>query len=368
MRQVLALPLLLFLALPAAAQVSGPAPNCCVEDTLAQANCQCGRCECCRAIRPPWYFRTEGVFLTRDVDGARALATFGPDPAKVVLSTTEFDRPFRGGAKLLVGHTFGDSPYGIEFSSFSVSEWLDEMALRDTTQPNGFPGGVGFLYSPFTDFATVQGFEPYHLVTVREISDLDSQEMNIRHVLPMPTRCLTVSWLLGVRHIGIHEQFNYAGYSGLLPLPQMPQLPSLGLQTNTGNRMWGPQIGGLFEFYAQHCCWVNFEIKGALLGNSAYQETSGFLANEAPLQGLGRREKNTTAFAADFDLTLVYHPTRWLTARIGYQALWVGGLALASDNFNIPDQRLVYGPSPPPIHVDGQVLYHGPHVGLEVHW
>jgi hypothetical protein len=52
--------------------------------------------------------------------------------------------------------------------------------------------------------------------------------------------------------------------------------------------------------------------------------------------------------------------------RIGYQALLIDGLALASENFDRNVAILTAGPAEL-VH-DGSVVYHGPFVGLTTTW
>jgi hypothetical protein len=369
-KRILAASLFVLLNLYTVVELPAQSPDCCVEDGLEEAARITAPEECCESVQPSFYVRAEGLFLRRDVHGAVPVATEDAllqgvaIPQIVVLSTSLLDEPFRGGPKLLIGKALGDTPFRVEFSFFTVSDYGDGVSVRDATV--NYEGSQGNMFSPFSGFGNpepIPGFDYNNFVAIHETSDLDSEEINLRHLLPMPTRGLTASWLVGVRHIGIHEEFDYVSQSGV----PGPGGSSVALRTRTGNRMWGPQIGGLFDFYAHNCCWVSFEVKGALLGNSARQETGALLSSQGlPPAVSQRRDENDTAFSADFDLTVVYHPTRWLTARFGYQAFWLSGLALACENFNIPADKLLYGPAD--IRTGGKVLYHGPHAGLEIHW
>jgi hypothetical protein len=363
------------LGLPAQGQTCVDAPRCnggpCgVEDPLAQAQrITCDECEtCCVPPRPMWYARTDFIMLRRDVAGV-PIAKHDVDllattyPQTVVLSTNDLEEPFRPGASLLIGHTLGDTPYQIEFSYFQVGDWNQSAAVRDAT-PND-QGQPGNLYSPFSNFGNptaLPGFDYNNFVTIREQSELNSAEINVRHVLPVPNRCLSVSWLVGVRHLEIGEQFDYLSQSAV-PAASGSQLD---LHTHTHNNLWGAQLGGLFEFYAQNNCWINFEIKGALCTNATRQRTSGELQTNVDRWIGQEAEDNITSYVGDLSLTLVYRPTKYLATRFGYQALWVDRLTLAAQNFSPPAAILLNGP--PAINVRGNAVYHGPHIGLELSW
>jgi hypothetical protein len=131
--------------------------------------------------------------------------------------------------------------------------------------------------------------------------------------------------------------------------------------------LWGAQIGGRAEFYVQYDCWINFEIKGALCGNSTRQTTTGLLLSPGANQAIDQeRSDNVTAYVGDLTLELVYRPTRHLATRFGYQAMWVDGLTLAAQNFSPTSQILLLGP--PQIITGSKAVYHGPHIGMELSW
>ena len=70
----------------------------------------------------------------------------------------------------------------------------------------------------------------------------------------------------------------------------------------------------------------------------------------------------------DFDLALLWRPTAGMTARFGYEALVVNGLALASQNFVADAASLEAGTANPPLNRNGTVLYHGPFAGVQLNW
>jgi hypothetical protein len=131
----------------------------------------------------------------------------------------------------------------------------------------------------------------------------------------------------------------------------------------------GPQIGGFFEFFSLPRSWVTFEMKGALCGNTAMQQTSG-----SRTDSLGALVTNfdagdhevATAFVGDLQLMFNLQITPHCLARMGYQAVWVEGLALAAENLG-PNSGILPN-SVPAIATGGESVYHGPHLGLEIMW
>jgi hypothetical protein len=335
----------------------------------AAAGDDCARDPCEPTVFPtpprfPWYFQADALALRRDVHGATDVASLNT-PENIVLSTRDFDEPFKGGARLLLGRTFGDSPFQVECSYFATDQLNASAAIRDVT-PN-IPGGgtTGNLFSPFTKFGNpaVEGADYNTFVSIQESSTLQNGELNVRRLLPLPPGRFTGSILVGARYMQIGEQFDYFSES---------QLPPGGstnaVQTRTRNELWGPQIGVLLDCYIEDQWWVNFGIKGAICNNSAFQETRYVNTGSTALSGdyYHSRSGSATTYLGDLHLTFVYRWTPNFTVRIGYQAIWVQGLVLASENFHPSLEQLRLGPAE--FKDTGKTVYHGPHLGAELAW
>lgn len=194
----------------------------------------------------------------------------------------------------------------------------------------------------------------------------------------MPHECLTAKLIIGLRYINIKEQFDYFSHSNVpVVSPTIPTIlgSKVLLSTLTRNDLFGPQIGGEFYFYAYPRCWIDVGIKGALCNNRALQDTIGSLdfgaGSNAPVVTniASYRGRDATAFVGDLDVELVWQLTPHILTRIGYQAIWVNNLALATRNFSEPPDILLNGFfGPPQIDTIGRAVYHGPHIGLEIGW
>lgn len=335
---------------------NAPAPNpdcnCCCTPAGAEF-CACKPDICCPPPKPLWYVRAEAVILRRDVRGSENVAALEPSQSNVLLSTRELDEPFKAGPRLAIGHSFQDIPYQVEFSYFTLTDWDAEAGRRVPTP---------VLRSPFTGFGSPAPVAPFDLnneVNIRERSSFRNGEFNIRRQLPMPPGCFSASFIFGVRHIGIEEEFTYHSEATELLFREF------NTRTRTWNTLWGPQIGGLFQVYQHPNWWVNFEVKGAVCNNDAsqYTQSSGTGVDAVELV----RTQSGTAFVGDFDLNVICKLTPFFTTRIGYQAIWVDGLALASRNF-APSASAILAGSPANIDRKGTVLYHGPYAGVEFTW
>jgi hypothetical protein len=298
----------------------------------------------------PWYFRADAVVFTRDAEHEVNIASLGA-PGNVVLSTRDLDFPFQLGPRILVGRTLNEC-HQIEGSFFDLAQWHDTAAVRNSD---------GLLFSPFIDFGGRPSgdFNDNTLVSIRSTSYLRNAELNIRRALPMPPGRASASFLLGMRYMGIPEAFEYLSESAAA---------TNFVRVDTGNELFGAQIGALLEFYKEDCWWINCEIKGAICQNHANQHTilSQTLAGQATEDFTGAVSKNGTAFVGDLALTVLYRYGEHLAARFGYQAIWVDRLALAADNFSTDVGILINGPAQ--LRRDANVVYHGPFAGLEIAW
>lgn len=312
--------------------------------------------------RCPWYFRAEGMILKRDVLETTNVATTGAfipgGTEHVALGRGDLSEPFEGGVRFLVGHTFGDLPYQIEFSYFTLTQWNTSAGVVDSGSIlNGTPGT---LFTAFTNF----GNPPNNLVDfansihIHETSYLDNAEINVKRAIEMPEG-VALSFIVGARHIGNTETLDYSSthIPGTTPLAHT--------YTHTANDLWGPQIGGLVEVGAAPNAWVSFEIKGAICNNSASRDLEATVGAATTPHNSG---ENGTAYVADFNLSVFWRPTAMITTRFGYQAIWINGLALALENSQPALGALTSPAIPIAINRDGTVLYHGPYAGLEVSW
>ncbi|MBN2577476.1 MAG: BBP7 family outer membrane beta-barrel protein [Pirellulales bacterium] len=325
----------------------------------------CG-CEIyCAPPRCPWYVEAGGVFLKRDTRGGAPIATLGTGltPENILLTSGELNAAFRGGPRLLLGHTFGQTAWQMDFTYFWVDSWIDSKAVRDYTEND--EGGIGNLFSPFSNFGEppIIGYDYNNFLSIREVSNLQNGELNLRYTFPMPNESVTAKFLIGIRYLSLNERFDYLSQSQI-PLPLGS---ATAISTRTTNDLIGPQIGGDFYFFAFPRCWINFEFKGALCANRALQDTAGILTDagvDTPVSG--RRSRNATAFVGDLNLQAVWQVTPRMLTRIGYQVMWVESVALASRNFGPLAGILELGPAQ--IDTSHGAVYHGPRIDLEWVW
>jgi hypothetical protein len=309
----------------------------------------------------------DGAGIRRDVSTRFIAATLGPVLADgsgpVALTTGAFDADFKPAGRFLLGRTLGEC-LQIEGSYLGVPRTESNAAVRDSSV-NAL-GTAGNLYSPFSFFGTdapIPGLDYNNFAQIRFTSSFQSVELNVRRQLPMTWERLTSSILFGVRYMSIPEEFEYMTLSNV---PAPGGSANLAL-VSTDNQLIGPQIGAKFDFYIENRWWVNVEIKGAVLNNRSGQSTSYQHIDGAGTESyLNSRREDHTAFLGDLSVTGVYRWSPHFTTRLGYQAMWIRELALASDNLSTNIDILTLGPAV--LNHSSRTVYHGPFAGIVVSW
>ncbi len=330
--------------------------------------CDKNMCRDCGTSSPPtWYASVEMMALLRDQKDDLVMQTLGPGEI-VALDTGDVDAEFDAGLRLTFGVSLNDL-YRLEGTYLGAYEWDQSAATRDLS-PNS-QGGTGNLFSPFSNFGRPVAFigaDFNNFASIEMESKWDSVELNVRRRLIVPRYtwapqrycCVANSFSVGLRYMQLDERFGYVSSSSL---------PAGGsvIRSNTGtqNDLFGVQIGLQSQFLKRGQGWVDFEIKGGIYQNQAslsstYRNTNGSGALLAQAQGTDSRDR--TAFMGEISLMYNHNITSRLVCRVGYNAYWLSGVALASQNLETNIDLLSLGP--PQLNDDGDVVYHGPSIGL----
>lgn len=345
-----------------------------------QSTCGSEPCEplCVATVpRMPWYVQTEGLVLRRDVRGRRQIAAIGndpvpapadPDPAATipVFSTSDLDQPFAGGGRVLVGHTFGESRFQVEASYFALAAFDSEAIIHDANI--NYLSQPGNMFTSFTNFGSplgVDGVDYNDVISIRDHSTLHNAELNLVGFLPTIPGRLTSTVLIGVRYINVEEEFNYYSHSNVTALGVVGDATNR-VATRTWNSIVGPQIGANAQVFIEDRWWVNLSLKGAICNNNALQRTTYTDTNSVDY--FHEHGRNVTTYVGELDLSFLYRWSPNFTTRIGYQALWLEGIALAQENFDRDLAALTAAPELSWLDHNGRVVYHGVHAGIELAW
>lgn len=359
---------------------------------------------------PKWFASAETLPLFRDQSGStpfqvlavRQVAITPPvgtppvDPPDivtyrrdVVLSDSDFDTEFDPGIRAMFGRALGDW-YRVEFSYFGSYSWGDVATVR-YGEAGSLDNDLGNLLSPFSNFGDpggppgldplpedlpddpttpginpIEGFDFNELASISFSSRLDSAEVNLRRRLCMPegrNYHAETSCLIGLRYMKVSEEFGYFSESPISTLPGA-DLSTTRVDVTTDNDLFGPQLGAMAQFLVHDRAWIDAEIKGALLFNQAATTMNTVWDEDStdPIFLAAEADEDVTAFLGDLSVNLNYQFAPAWTVRAGYNAFWLTGVALGSENAILNSDTLISKPTA--INHDGKVVYHGPSLGI----
>lgn len=335
------------------------------------------------------------LFVLNDPQTGIDTVTFIPGPF-FNTDATEFDA--EPGARLTVGKFLGldekDRSHSVEAMYYGLQEWNTQSArqgeFRDefvTTDANGAVILVeaGQLISDFP--LDIGGFNRADLHAFTYSSNFHSAELNYRIRWQYRPHRLSPeidgSWdkdqdtdwlpnfLVGLRYHHVDESFAFLS-RGIIDVNGVSMPISGDWNVKTQNDLFGPQIGGGLTRKTRR--W-DFGVEGKL----------GLLINAATLDGRivvndpvfpldrfppvtnpdnsFRHSSDTVALAGDLHFNLSYRLTPNTTLRGSYDLIWVGGLALAPEQFG---QATIIGPGE--INNQGITSFTGPSFGFETVW
>jgi len=320
---------------------------------------------------PRWYdFAVDFMMLKRDNTGRSQPFTSDGINGPIVLTTNNLDfGQFRPGFRFSAAFQLM-AANSLEFTYFGQFNFTSQAAVTSPT---------GNLFSVFTGFPIniplIAAFPEFSNANFQQISyqsTFDSFEINWRKRWMAPNCRYQGSWTLGVRHFILDESFFFASSStanGFVPpFPIGGFIPARGLsQTFTTNDLTGIQIGTDAWVCVLPGLRVGGEFQAGVYGNHT-NINNVYSTNLTP--GTVVRERlgsNDVSFIGQANLLATYRFNYQWSGRIGYQFLYVDGVALASENFN-PLPPLLNPPRATKINDNGNVFYHGWNIGLEYMW
>ncbi|MCG6158116.1 BBP7 family outer membrane beta-barrel protein [Rubinisphaera margarita] len=300
-------------------------------DDFIGTGCVDGCCEC----GPEWEFSTSILYLNRDQIGDQVLVTgAGGGPA---LSTSDFDYDYEMGFEVAGKRTIEDHFISTRFFA------LDSLTTNRSAVIPGFGGNI--VTSPLTPFGAGDLNGTYG-------SDLYSLEVNLGRVVSCDTEVY-----LGIRGMELGEALNVA----------FSTPPVFTVNSETDNYLYGLQAGGESTLFERG----RFSIEGAGAAGIYWNHArSTVWAAQPPVAptfgGTARDSDDMVAFSIEAALKAKYDLNNTLALFAGYQLQYLGGVALAPDQWNRAGNLAVGTATPVPTSVDSSdVIYHGFNFGLE---
>jgi hypothetical protein len=309
------------------------------------------------------YGIVESVFLQRDNDvGDQPLATTSSGATLITANQPAYT--VQPGLRLFYG-SIDECDTGWEAGYLGV--W-SMFADTDVT-------GAGIQApEPFPNYPNAQGFENRTAARAAYLSTLNSVESSVlwrscdggfnrRANLPWQ-RCSnyrhgTFDWLLGFRWVGLDDTATMTYSGGSIPVPAT-------YSAQTSSNLFGVQVGrrGRME-------WDNWALEGwakAMLGGAYLSQSQApiidIITPDPVIRGGRTRRDGEVGFVGDLNCSLIRRVTDDVSIRVGYNLIWLSGVAPAPDQFDFTTTAA----SGTGLDPGGNVFLHGANFGLERRW
>jgi len=324
-----------------------------------------------------WYVGGESLWMDRSRNNRRQVVV---DLGAPNVGYSTFAQPFNvaPGARATIGKSLGrdylDRDQAVEFIYYGG------MTYSDVDGWNGIAGGNN-LFTPLDPLAP--GFNGAGTYATTFNSDFNSYEWNYklrrrlgRDKLVMSpdgswTRHAERGWLpaliVGTRLANVNEDFSLTSTR-----PDVPTSEFGGRYTiNTANWLLGLNLGGELISQNEFYYWgIRGRAAPALTFASTSQSANGIntIPPESPLVPTGsvsfsdRATRTAPGFIGDLTLLAGWQISPNFSLQVGYDFLWVAGMATATRQFNL-DNR-----DNNAIDAGGQTFYNGVSFGFYGSW
>ena len=166
--------------------------------------------------------------------------------------------------------------------------------------------------------------------------------------------------LIGFRYLDLSEN-GLNLYNTVIVAPSNPSVSRI----DANNHLSGFQVGFDSVPWSRNRLSLEGCVKAGIYDNHA--TNSVFITQDGPFVYTSSAKTDHAAFVGSLALTARYAITANLSARAGYQLLWIDGVALAPDQIAVSAPETGFGTDS--IHsmmsTSGSPFYHGAFVGLE---
>ncbi|HEX5471704.1 MAG TPA: BBP7 family outer membrane beta-barrel protein [Lacipirellulaceae bacterium] len=332
--------------------------------------------------RGPHYFdiRAETVFMQRDKSFDKHVDFTSENVGNtVVLSSNQLDIDDTHWGFRLMGR-YDICPMSVvEFGYMGIYDWNDSASVVDPTNnlyslfSRPAPGTGLFGTSP-AGVNIVGGPNPEteraHEQSISLTSDLQTAEISYRRYWLGYIPRVSGTLLAGFRYTRVNEDFQFASQGSEPVPPTTTPLASLKYLENCNNDLAGLQTGGDVWVSLMQGLRIGSEGKVGIYNNHS-KLTNRVKTNPPLIEPATLFEQFTDdhpAFIGEASVDLVADLFPSLSLRAGYEVLFVNELVLAGDNFNQTSPYGNQGTRVPFVDDNGELFYHGGHVGLEYTW
>ena len=343
---------------------------------------------------PRWTFSAETIVLGRTGGANQTLVGLLPGDTQFAatanaaasavgaFNSNQFWQGFSAGPK--ISATYRDeSGMGVEFSYFNIFTQSATKTIGPTNPANPSDSDWLVMYAPGAFWQT-QDF-PYQGMAWKDSTNLYSAEANGR--LDLSPR---VTVLGGLRWLQLNDELvgwltpadrAQPQWKGpcLFPVPATSGCALSNVPNPTGgsaviyppfwtastrNNLYGAQIGVDAKLLEIGRFSIDGLIKAGVFDNSAEQKT---VVSMSKILYSTQAAANRAAFVGEAELQAKYQLTKALAFKVGYEALWLDGVALAPGQI-----QETYTTAPPTVtaralgvNCGSNVLFQGATAGLE---
>lgn len=268
---------------------------------------------------------------------------------------------YESGMFATVGYRFNEVLIA-EGTFFGLNQWEETAALSNTATP-------GILNSAFLTLNGV-GVAGYNL---NYQSKLNSGEANLRYLIG-DDEFLWISFFGGFRYIDFRDQ---ADLNGTLLATNTRELT----RSHATNQLYGGHFGVDVNFIANYFAGLSAYGKGGFYSNQVQSRIQNTFtpAGASSRERLNATEEDTVpAASVEGGVMGRVRISDNIEFRGGYHFLFLTGVALAPAqlpaNQAVLDRTILTNPNGSflneraEINRDGNILFHGPFIGIELHW
>ena len=324
---------------------------------------------CC----PDWcqYGIVDFLFLQRDNATNGAVITeesVGGQPPVPLFTTRSMQAATAPGVRLFYGE-LGPDCMGWEVGYLGVYGMFGAVD-RSAVDALSIPGDIGNQTQGWLSADEVRPTYSSSLNTVEAnifmyqcCPECSSDSLLWSHLGNKPV-CHCRNWLFGFRWAGLEEQADL----NVLCCSNNPTDVFTSYSVRTSSQMLGPQVG--FRGRRQ---WKNWAVEGwakaMLAGTLLSSNADPIFSSLAPTTIIRPARRLTDAgvgFLGDLNYTVSRRLSDMWWLRLGYNMIWLSGVALAPDQWDFTNQLPALGGTT--LVGGGGVFLHGANLGLEARW
>jgi hypothetical protein len=311
----------------------------------------CGEAPCCfDACRfPCLYVQADGLFWQRVGVGCNQAAVINTTTGDTRLATNDPNFDLAGGTRVLVGW----QPHGCshccawELSYFGIFNWNANTVVTGSGDL-AIPGDLGLASNNF--FGADE-------ISLRYRSELHNVEFNC--IKSCCLDCTRLDVIAGFRYVRLNDSLSIVATDA--------QESTSSYDINAHNDLYGLQLGG--RLTRPICCRWGLQLTGkaGIFYNDAHQNQLATDFPDTPSPFILRNSSGSggsVAMLGEIGVVLIRPINDCWALRIGYNAIGIGGLALAADQLDFTDTFS----SGTGIHNTGWIFAHGGLVGVQAAW